>query len=183
MNQFGRLAINSHRLRQCFKVIWVIIARWHSWFCFTLFTWLVKLFSKFLFVNPVDTYACMRVYNWVLYMPYVTEKRQDESSRIREKYPDRIPVSFLFFLLVIYFPFPIGSVLIWGSFLVCGTGHCWEGWEEWHPGHWQEKVSFQPLEEPFQCISSNCLKKLSATLNFLCLWNCAYCHFMWLNLF
>jgi hypothetical protein len=59
-------------------------------------------------------------------MSHVTEKRQEESSRIREKYPDRIPVSFLFLSLshMVYFPFPMVLFSFEAICGVCGTGHC-----------------------------------------------------------
>jgi hypothetical protein len=33
-----------------------------------------------------------------------TEKRQEESERIREKYPDRVPVRFLLLFWIAFFP-------------------------------------------------------------------------------
>ena len=80
-------------------------------------------------------------YNWIpiIHLPFVTERRQAEANRIREKYPDRIPVSFYScWCILLTFSRSMWSHSNW---LSCDTGHCWEGREKRYPRHWQEKVS------------------------------------------
>lgn len=66
----------------------------------------------------------------------VSERRQAEAARIREKYPDRIPVRIVVFSCYVPYTF----FLCW-LFVISCVGDSWEGWKEWHSRHWQEEVS------------------------------------------
>jgi hypothetical protein len=105
---------------------------------FACLVWTLRYFQFFFIYKQLYPFDLLK---WILiiHLPFVTERRQAEANRIREKYPDRIPVSFyscwflLYFFMIDLFSFKVA--FLWY------VGHCWEGREKRHPRHWQEKVS------------------------------------------
>lgn len=76
---------------------------------------------------------------------WIAERRQAEAARIREKYPDRIPVltKQIWFMSAAWFMmFPLFNLTNFdGVYMFYNVGHCGKGWKKWHTWYRQEKVS------------------------------------------